>query len=430
MVYSAGGIGSSLANPIELYSSQSTGPAHSQSTSTSMSQSQVHSSSPGLVHAGTGKRQRPVGSARPHRQWTVEETVHLVRLIKDNPAYQTSFLPGHSKSKLDANLKMKGNTMLRAISKEIFAEDEAKDPDQIRAKITGLVKKYNSELQAMSETGKGLLLSEMRDGHVKTQREILLKRVPWWDLMHEMMKDRASSDPDIVVTGAGEIDTQGGEAEDDEDMDESENGDSNDDDDDLAGLSQYSRARRLLGHEDNFDELDDDDASVARDSQSFQTPRIGNRSGSSLPGLERLAAQSSSDGMRASAVSAHDSNASSSRASSSARRGGIKTSRTHDKGKGRAKPSTSSIIDSAIEDLTQRSTEERAAIIAEREQTKRRKLDVRAQELELKSKQCERDMELQTARFTLLESRIDNILALLSTVNVKLDSVMSKLAGR
>ncbi|KAE8265870.1 hypothetical protein A4X09_0g6478 [Tilletia walkeri] len=98
--------------------------------------------------------------------------------------------------------------MLRAISAAIFPPGQAENADQVRQRITGIVKKYHDELRAMSITGQGLLLEEMYDGHIKNAREELLSRCPWWDTMHEMMRDRGSSEPEELVTGAGSIYSQ------------------------------------------------------------------------------------------------------------------------------------------------------------------------------------------------------------------------------
>ncbi|CAD6890051.1 unnamed protein product, partial [Tilletia caries] len=102
--------------------------------------------------------------------------------------------------------------MIRALRSHVFPEGTNKTVDGIKAKISAMVKKYRQHLTAMSQTGQGLLLDEMYDGPVKTAREQLLEEYPWWETMHIMMRDRASSDPSTVVTGAGEISTTTGSA--------------------------------------------------------------------------------------------------------------------------------------------------------------------------------------------------------------------------
>ncbi|KAK0523403.1 hypothetical protein OC834_005918 [Tilletia horrida] len=142
---------------------------------------------------------------KPREAWTAEQITALINCLKQNPSYQQAFLPGHKKEEASQTSKISANTMLRNIRKVVFPNGTTKTEDGIRSRITTCVKNYNKELTAISQTGQGLLLADMRAGPVKNAREQLLAVMPWWETMHIMMRDRASSEPDIVVTGAGTI---------------------------------------------------------------------------------------------------------------------------------------------------------------------------------------------------------------------------------
>ncbi|CAD6960709.1 unnamed protein product, partial [Tilletia laevis] len=116
----------------------------------------------------------------------------------------------------------------------------------------------------MSKTGQGLLLEEIYDGQMKTQREHLLKRIPWWEMMQEMMRDRSSSDPDIVVTGATDINTQyNGDGDDVSDNDGQDDRGNDGDDGNDGGESPYTRThgtkRFNYDVDDDDDDMDDDE---------------------------------------------------------------------------------------------------------------------------------------------------------------------------
>ncbi|CAD6955249.1 unnamed protein product, partial [Tilletia laevis] len=128
----------------------------------------------------------------------------------------------------------------------------------MRQKIKGLCKTYFRERDKMGKTGQGLLLEEIYDGQMKTQREHLLKRIPWWEMMQEMMRDRSSSDPDIVVTGATDINTQYNG-----DGDDVPDNDGQDDRGNDGGESPYTRThgtqRFNYDVDDDDDDMDDDE---------------------------------------------------------------------------------------------------------------------------------------------------------------------------
>ncbi|CAD7069467.1 unnamed protein product [Tilletia caries] len=319
----------------------------------------------------------------------------------------------------------------------------------------------------MSKTGQGLLLEEIYDGQMKTQREHLLKRIPWWEMMQEMMRDRSSSDPDIVVTGATDINTQyNGDGDDVSDNDGQDDRGNDGDDGNNGGESPYTRThgtkRFNYDVDDDDDDMDDDElldsvsvrASEPRASSeaslSFRTPTASQRSvnglripgrDAALPGLDRLASQVSADSMRAHAVSAHSETPSRGLKRTSIGNISMKSeshkendassiaSSSRDKKKETGKGRASSIIDDALIGFQQRASEDRAAIIAEREQTKRRKLELRSQELAVKTQQRDREHEVHEAHFTMLESKVEALHALLTATNAKLDTILMKLGG-
>ncbi|CAD6955173.1 unnamed protein product, partial [Tilletia caries] len=181
-------------------------------------------------------------------------------------------------------------------------ERRHRDHQLMRQKIKGLCKTYFRERDNMSKTAQGLLLEEIYDGQMKTQREHLLKRIP-------------------CTTEVGD---------DVSDNDGQDDGGNDGDDGNDGGESPYTRThgtkRFNYDVDDDDDDMDDDElldsvsvrASEPRASSEaslpFRTPTASRRSvnglripgrDAALPDLDRLASQVSADSMRAHAVSAH-----------------------------------------------------------------------------------------------------------------------------
>ncbi|CAD6889861.1 unnamed protein product [Tilletia laevis] len=340
------------------------------------------------------------------RPWTLDQETELVKLIKDNLRYQTAFLPGHSLVQDPRESKVSGATMLRAISSAIFPSGLAKTADQVRQKITGIIKKYHDELRSMSVTGQGLLLEEMRDGPVKNAREDLLTRCPWWDDLHEMMRDRGSSEPEELVTGAGEIyshegSTQGTPiigAADDHRMDDIEQ---------HVFLPRAGTRKRPSSLD--FDLEDDDMNSVSDLDQLISSSQ------DSSAGSGQLSGQSSRDPMNKDAIGSGT--PSGSNASPPKMRD---TGKTPIRGEGPPKPKTegrtprpnarSGHVDDALDDYARHLQEQRELRVQatiEREQTKRLKL-------ELKSQLREREADSAERRLRNIEERLNTITNMIS----------------
>ncbi|KAE8223482.1 hypothetical protein CF319_g3489 [Tilletia indica] len=111
--------------------------------------------------------------------WTTAQITALVDCLKDNINYQVVFLPGHHRSHPIKTGAMKKSVMARSIRNQIFSASSNKKPDGVISKIAWTVKIYRQQLQAMSQTGQGLLLEEMRKGPIKNAREQLLAEMPW-----------------------------------------------------------------------------------------------------------------------------------------------------------------------------------------------------------------------------------------------------------
>ncbi|KAL9934293.1 hypothetical protein V8E36_006749 [Tilletia maclaganii] len=455
--------GTSLWNPIIIHSSAQSQPSSSQVDqlqSSSQASTQLTSASSARV-----PEPAPATSTAPRFHWTQQNEYDLVKAIKDNVDYQTVLLPGHVKDdvKNDGDAETTGTKPLskasiyRTISSQIFRQHEQKTPAQMRQKPIGLLETYRTLIKNESRTGQGLLLSDMREGSIKTQREQYLERHPWYEMMHEMMLDREDSDTDIVVTGSGERRLR---PEDDEDVsrdlhdagnDEKGQSDENADNDEyMVGKSQYSQAlaRGLAAGLYDDDLMDDDDD---QDDMGSIDPRLrqnssrsqdaGTGSSSSLPSLEDLASQSGSDRQRHGAVSAssyglgtsaRDRSPVPSTFASFSRSKAELTSKGKSKAKGRDSQS-----DAYIAQFSRNMDEDRRLQL-EREETKRRKLDVRSQQIIMQSQERERQSDLINTQlvsvFNLIDAmqvsmtaRMDGLNGVLTGVMARLDSLSAKL---
>ncbi|KAE8241290.1 hypothetical protein A4X03_0g8179 [Tilletia caries] len=387
-------------------------------------------------------------------KWTTEQEHAFVRAIHDNPRYQAALLPGHSQDPDDATPQCKINhlSIMRNISAEIFPDPDQRNAPQMKQKLRGLVRVYRKEVEAMSETGRGLLLEEMTAGPLKTQRELLLNRLPWFDLMHAMMRNRAASDSDIIVNGVGEQQTQQSSFQDDEeepgDEQEPEQPHDDFDEDDEGGVSQFTRqvARGEVDapfyDDETFDD-EDDRASPGRPRAqlpSFVSQTQPRRGAGCLPSLSRLSDQSLSDSMRSGAInnrsnSISQSSFSVSQSSSSAvqssnskgaasstptkREPVVATRPNSNKNKGKQR---SSAVDDAL-DTFSRQIQDDQELRIEREQTKLRKLDLRCQELAFRSQEREHEADFLNTRLGALET-------IMTSLNAKVDTILAKLGGR
>ncbi|KAE8250492.1 hypothetical protein A4X13_0g4686 [Tilletia indica] len=381
----------------------------------SSSSSQASSdASPALSQASDSSTSgSSTASSRQRVPWTIEETTELVKILKDNVHYQVMFLPGHNKTHTVKTGPAQKTAMLRAMRDHIFGEGPStKSADGIKSKITSTVERYRHHLQAMAITGQGLLLEEMYDGPIKNAREKLLVKCPWWDDMHSMMRDRNSSDPSKVVTGAGEIRSKTKEAAKDESQEIfSEDDDDGGEDNVGLGLSQAATRAKKRGFDYDYDE--DDDAEMDLDNTQ-STPRASTTASSSklrlpsqpLPQMSQLVDAVDKDpmGKRSVQKEAVEKRSPASSVSDSP----VK----EEKGKGvdrgtrsPSKPSKSSVSDQAMDDFGKYFAEDRESrvkAIAEKERTKRLKL-------EIKSQDREKDKDIFDRRLDALSSKLEAI---------------------
>ncbi|KAL9934372.1 hypothetical protein V8E36_006828 [Tilletia maclaganii] len=388
-------------------------------------------------------------------RWSSQHEYDFIKMIKDNVEYQAALLPGHKKKvdeedKEAPSTKMSNASILRAISASIFRKADQKTAPQIRQKLISIIENYNKLLKTETKTGQGMLASEMTAGSsIKTFRESIVERHPWYEILHEMMLDRSPSDPAILVTGAGERRTS---------LDEDITGDNKVDDerlsseaeeDDDGALSPYSRNHGLgiFDHDDytvDFGDNDDLDARIDPQlrlsttstdlSRSTTSARRGSSivisdrgSSTSLPLLAGLARASSRDRQRQGAVGASSNgtfgernhNPPPSSAGTSSRVKSDKTGRSQtSKGKNRQ-------VDAYVDKFA-RTVEDDKRLQLEREETKRRRLDVRSQQIQLQSQEGERQNDLVNTQFSALMSRVD---ALQISVTARLDGFEGMLGG-
>ncbi|KAK0519481.1 hypothetical protein OC835_007509 [Tilletia horrida] len=418
----------------------------------------------------------------PYR-WSVDKEVAFVKFVKDNIHYQNLLLPGHllnpdGKLRVDSTGKLSAASVMRAASNEIFPEDEQKTVEQMKQKWRGIDKIYRRELVTQTKTGQGLLLSEISTGPMRTLRERIIERVPWWEIYHEMARDRQTSDPDILVTGAGEQHLRALD-EDSDDPDAQASGvgstgasgshaaipvhDSSDTDDGrvLSQLSEYSRrqqeaARTRQRHEQR--DLDDDDFDSVDSGSPTRIPRASRSVSSSqktssssasqrsaiviprrdaLPSLPQLSSQSSTDAMRAGAVRARTTRLDTATpsvkqendASSSSARRCDESSLGKRKAKGKGR---SSAVDAAVEEFA-RSLEDDRDVQIERELTKRQRLEVRASEIAMRAKERERQADALHSRLGSIDARLEgqqtrleHQLTLLTTINARVEAIFHR----
>ncbi|KAE8239058.1 hypothetical protein A4X06_0g8523 [Tilletia controversa] len=391
------------AAPIEIPSSSSEA---SSNASLAISQLSDHSTT---TQSTTSSRQ----------PWSIEETVELVKLLKDNIHYQTMFLPGHNKSHAQKTGPAQKTAMLRAMRDHIFGEGKSKTEAGVKSKIISTVERYRHFLRAMSTTGQGLLLEEMFEGPIKNAREQLLAKCPWWEDMHEMMRDRNSSDPSKLVTGAGEIKPQGTASQIDEDTsspDATEDVFSEDDIDNEGGmvglglLSQVAarRAKRRYESEDEEDQDIDMDSSMS-------TPRASATASSSklrlpvrsLPQMSRLIDASENYPMAKRSVQREPAPKPTVKDEK-----GKAADRSDFKSNGSKSPSKtgkSSASDKVVDDFGRyfvEDREHRSKVMSEKEQTKRLRLELRSQD---RLQDREKDKEFLDRRMDAIINKLDVI---------------------
>ncbi|KAE8237172.1 hypothetical protein A4X13_0g8885 [Tilletia indica] len=298
----------------------------------------------------------------------------------------------------------------------------------------------------------------MRRGGIKNDREHLVKQYPWFEMFHEMMRDRASSDPAMLVTGKGEVNLVPSDIDEDDDDTESGNSSSNSNIDELMGddgpdgLNLLTQAalraepRRINAsldrdensQDDTFSSAEDDDEDDTRDKvdDHTATPRasasskrsyasestkdyIGDRG--SLPTLGSLADAAKDDPMssgartstrQASPGPSHQDKGkqaarSTSGGSSPTKRSATTSSHTtRAAGKGKAS-------ESAVDELNRIYQENRQRADIEKHQAKRLKYEVRAKEIDYKTqdKGAHRDfkVDLIERQMMALQTRIESI---------------------
>ncbi|CAD6967663.1 unnamed protein product [Tilletia controversa] len=388
-------LGSSLSNPIQLFYSSQGHPSSSQidqllsssqSSQPPSSQLDARAAPAALSTISSGiDPSAGLTSGTPRFRWSAQNEYDFIKAIKDNLCYQTALLPGHAKATDDASStsmagKLTKASILRAISVSVFRDAKQLSSAQMQQKLTGLIDTYRKVLKTETITGQGLLLSEMTsNSQAKTMRKGILDRHP--------------CDQDDGVTG---------------------------------GRSPYSQARPRGVYDDEMDDGSVDDLAaidprlLRADSSSPDVTRssVGGRrpsnifipergSSSSLPYLADLASQSLTDRQRSGAVKAAQSltdrqrsgavNAAPKSASSlrderdrspaptvsSSRAKVDQASRDKDKKTGKGKGRNSN-TDAFAEQLGRNLDEDRRLRL-EREETKRRRLDVRAQQIQMQA---------------------------------------------
>ncbi|KAE8223514.1 hypothetical protein CF319_g3465 [Tilletia indica] len=388
------------------------------------------SSQPGTANASPALSQdlesstasRSTASSRAREPWTMEETTELVKLLKDNIHYQVMFLPGHNKNHTNKTGPAQKAAMLRSMRDHIFGETKSKTGDGVKSKINSTVERYRHFLQAMSITGQGLLLEDMYDGPIKNAREQLLAKCPWWEDMHLMMRDRNSSDPSKVVTGAGEIKSKTNATGKDDSLEIF----SEDDDDEEAGnvglgLSQAATRAKKRGFDYDYDEDADEDMDDQMEFDNTQSTPRASTSGSSsslrlpshsLPQMSRLVDAANKDPMGKGSVRKGAADKQSPASSSSDKsikddkgKGVDRSDITGSGSKSPTKQGKSNVSDQAMDDFGRylvEDREQRSQATAEKERTKRLRL-------ELKSQDREKDIEVLDRRLDTLANKLEAI---------------------
>ncbi|KAE8184272.1 hypothetical protein CF328_g7913 [Tilletia controversa] len=391
----------------------------------------------------------PVSISESVREpWTTHQMVALVDFLKDSIPHQVMFLPGHNRGHPIKGSHMQGATMIRALRSHVFPEGTNKTVDGIKAKISAMVKKYRQHLTAMSQTGQGLLLDEMYDGPVKTAREQLLEEYPWWETMHIMMRDRASSDPSTVVTGAGEISTTTGSAS----TSVESQGEGEDEAVVLGLRSQTSGRGRKRAFD--FDEDDRNDAFSEDDSEDGQTNTSTPRASGSrlpqrlyipgkgpLPTLGRLANATSTDPMSKGSVQKEAGDSTSPTARMDKGKAKV-VERLHPvpvklesapKPKPTHKHARSSVVDGALDEFGRTLAEERqqrahaqALVASEREQTKRLKIELQAQNRDKEKDLFDCRLNAQAIKLEAIHNDIHNTAQAVSQLTSSINTFMGK----
>ncbi|KAE8217195.1 hypothetical protein CF326_g9531 [Tilletia indica] len=357
--------------------------------------------------------------------------------------------------------------MLRAISSSIFPAQQTKTPDQVRAKLNLIIKRYRAELVAMTQTGQGLLLDDMQDGPIKNARQELLRVCPWWESMHIMMRDRVSSDPPIIVTGAGEIHSNttqpnapvvsASQGTTDEEIDQLQSQESLPAHHNVGlGISSSTSARaqkkrKIQDHmDDEGDDNEDFDDWRSDNDQPTSIRRPAGRwdmpvRGRTLPTLDTLAEQTDSDPMTQTSRSTASARNASPGPSNSNSKSSSKSapSTSSDKGKGKAKvPPTpaskatprSSQADQSISDFGRYFADERniraqtsAQASIARESTRQRRLELKAKEKEYQQDGTDRRLDALAAKMETVHLQAISTSQAVSELANKIDAFMSKM---
>lgn len=223
---------------------------------------------------------------RPRKHvWHDEEVNHLVDFLHKNSSYQYGLLPGRNPPGKDKGNKVKKSSLFRGIHKSLWPNDSRYTgcDQRIRAKINALHTLYKAELKKMNQTGQGLLYNELQPrSAIKSHRELLKKRLPWWEKWHEMSIDRTDVEPAQVLVSGG----YGPELS------------ISDDDETDKSVSPTPQAREELNFDDMLMEENQQQFPASQSSRSVIDLSQDNALGSSLngrgiPTLEhsRLAAQ-------------------------------------------------------------------------------------------------------------------------------------------
>lgn len=137
--------------------------------------------------------------------WQDIEVEKLVDYLYTQPDKQLVLLPGRNPPGKEGG-KSTRTSYQRQVYRHIWPKhgDNHANAARIRTKIIGLHKIYKTEKAKMDRTGQGLTLDELHsNSSLRSQRERLLERYPWWEKWHLMMMDRPDVEPVSISTGGG-----------------------------------------------------------------------------------------------------------------------------------------------------------------------------------------------------------------------------------
>ncbi|CAD6892131.1 unnamed protein product [Tilletia controversa] len=150
---------------------------------------------------------RPRG-VTPTIVWTPDQEHTLLRLLRENPKYQSALLldwfplsQGDSADNAINGSKRRTRTprhlvtsTLQPIIAQIFGDDPTKVPSQIRSKLHSMSDLYDIQRREMDVEARNVLFREMT-GHGaaarwKKERRAVLSKCSWWETFHELVVAR------------------------------------------------------------------------------------------------------------------------------------------------------------------------------------------------------------------------------------------------